>query len=110
MSCLPLIGVTACTKQIGCHSYPSVADQHVCAFMVSAGSLLRVTPASAIHHEAAHDSLSIIKAAIAAGVPLMANRRGFQAVSSNSHYLALFPAIGEAVASARVNVELSFTG
>jgi hypothetical protein len=95
MSCLPLIGVTDCTKQIDCHSYPSAADQHVGAFVVGAGSVLRVTPAPTIHHDTACGTLFIINAAIAVGGPLMSKRRGFQVLSSNSHDLALFPAIGE---------------
>jgi hypothetical protein len=95
MPCLPLIGETACPKQIGCHSFPSAADQHVRAFMVSAGSVLRVTPARGIDDNAAYDSPSIIKAAIATAVPLIGRGCGVLALNANAHYLALFRAFAE---------------
>jgi putative glutamine amidotransferase len=110
MSRLPLIGVAACTKQIGFHSYHAVGDKYVCAPVVGAGGLLLVVPAlgdlrdlpalpanldgrlfsrspsSFESHQyrgpsnipgTAHDpvrdtsSLPLIKAAIAAGVPVL---------------------------------------
>jgi putative glutamine amidotransferase len=81
MSCLPLIGVTACTKQIGSHSYPVVADKDARALVVGAGGLPLVSPASGTHHDPQCDysTLPLIKAAIAAGVPLVGIGRGFQA-------------------------------
>ena len=45
MSRLPLIGVAACTKQIGFHSYHAVSDQYVRALVLGAGDLPLVIPA-----------------------------------------------------------------
>ncbi|OHC25778.1 MAG: gamma-glutamyl-gamma-aminobutyrate hydrolase [Pseudomonadales bacterium RIFCSPLOWO2_12_59_9] len=120
MSRLPLIGVTACTKQIGFHSYHVVGDKYVRAIVVGAGGLPLVIPALGDlldlpvllasldgllftgspsnvepHHYhgpdsvpgTAHDperdttTLPLIKAAIAAGVPLLGICRGFQEIN-----------------------------
>ena len=80
MSCLPLIGVTVCTKQSGSHSYPSVAAKSVRAFMVSDARLLRLT--LGMCRTAAHDTLSVIKAAIAASAPLITPSSISQAVNA----------------------------
>ncbi|QLC72883.1 gamma-glutamyl-gamma-aminobutyrate hydrolase family protein [Pseudomonas sp. LPB0260] len=45
MSRLPLIGVTACTKQIGLHSYHITGDKYVRAVVVGAGGLPLIIPA-----------------------------------------------------------------
>ncbi|MBC9252696.1 gamma-glutamyl-gamma-aminobutyrate hydrolase [Pseudomonas alcaligenes] len=45
MSRLPLIGVTACTKQIGLHSWHIAGDKYVRAVAVGAGGLPLVIPA-----------------------------------------------------------------
>jgi hypothetical protein len=102
MSCLPLIGVTACTKQCCCHYYLGVADKHLRGLGVASGALsarslllgvidgqlsrlsaAELTPhyhrgvsgAPSTHHAAARlSSLSVIKAAIAKGVPLIAKQ------------------------------------
>lgn len=120
MSRLPLIGVTACTKQIGFHSYHIVGDKYVRAVVVGAGGLPLVIPAlgdlldlpvllanldgllftgspsnvephhysgpssaSGTHHDPERDTttLPLIKAAIAAGVPVLGICRGFQEIN-----------------------------
>ncbi|UTW06137.1 gamma-glutamyl-gamma-aminobutyrate hydrolase family protein [Pseudomonas benzenivorans] len=45
MSRLPLIGVTACTKQIGPHPYHITGDKYVRAVVVGAGGLPLIIPA-----------------------------------------------------------------
>ncbi|WPC04968.1 gamma-glutamyl-gamma-aminobutyrate hydrolase family protein [Pseudomonas benzenivorans] len=45
MSHLPLIGVTACTKQIGLHPYHITGDKYVRAVVVGAGGLPLIIPA-----------------------------------------------------------------
>jgi putative glutamine amidotransferase len=45
MSRLPLIGVTACTKQIGLHSYHITGDKYVRAVVAGAGGLPLIIPA-----------------------------------------------------------------
>ncbi|MEK1906996.1 MAG: gamma-glutamyl-gamma-aminobutyrate hydrolase family protein [Pseudomonas sp.] len=47
MSRLPLIGVTACTKQIGLHSWHIAGDKYLRAVVVGAGGLPLVIPALA---------------------------------------------------------------
>lgn len=47
MSRLPLIGVTACTKQIGLHPYHITGDKYVRAVAVGAGGLPLIIPALA---------------------------------------------------------------
>lgn len=47
MSRLPLIGVTACTKQIGLHSWHIAGDKYLRAVAVGAGGLPLVIPALA---------------------------------------------------------------
>jgi putative glutamine amidotransferase len=120
MSHLPLIGVTACTKQIGLHSHHIAGDKYVRAVVLGAGGLPLIIPAlgelidqptlldnlhgllftgspSNIepHHYSGpasapgtqHDperdstSLPLIKAAIAAGIPLLGICRGFQEIN-----------------------------
>jgi len=82
MSRLPLIGVTACTKQIGFHSFPLVADKHARALLVGAAGLSRASLALGTRHDPRRDysTLSLIKAAIAASVPVLGISRGFQEV------------------------------
>ncbi len=45
MSHLPLIGVTACTKQIGLHSHHITGDKYVRAVVLGAGGLPLIIPA-----------------------------------------------------------------
>jgi putative glutamine amidotransferase len=117
MSRLPIIGVTACSKQIGLHPYHIVGDKYVRAVVVGAGGLPLIIPAlgdlldqSALlasldgllftgspsnieprhyqgpdsapgsHHDSARDgtTLPLIRAAVAAGIPLLGICRGFQ--------------------------------
>lgn len=114
MSCLPLIGVTDCSKQSYCHCYLGVADKHLRSLDAVVDNLPRMTPRSgdslgrsvnpsgqsssrsiactALHYHrgvrnapttdqtAAHIPMYFIKAAITAGVPLIAHPRGSQAV------------------------------
>ena len=47
MSRLPLIGVTACTKQIGLHSYHISGDKYVRAVAVAAKGLPLILPSLA---------------------------------------------------------------
>ncbi|HLD67359.1 MAG TPA: gamma-glutamyl-gamma-aminobutyrate hydrolase family protein [Pseudomonas sp.] len=47
MSRLPLIGVTACTKQVGLHPYHIAGDKYVRAVAVGAGGLPLIIPALA---------------------------------------------------------------
>ncbi|RJG12552.1 gamma-glutamyl-gamma-aminobutyrate hydrolase family protein [Pseudomonas cavernicola] len=117
MSRLPLIGVTACSKQIGLKHYHIVGDRYVRAVVVGAGGLPLIIPSLAelidqptllesldgllftgspsnvephLYHGPAsapgtqHDperdrtTLPLIRAAVAAGVPLLGICRGFQ--------------------------------
>ena len=117
MSRLPIIGVTACTKQIGLHPYHITGDKYVRAVAVGAGGLPLIIPALGElldqptllenldgllftgspsnvepHHYSGplsapgtqHDpqrdrtTLPLIKAAVAAGIPLLGICRGFQ--------------------------------
>ncbi|MEB0043252.1 MULTISPECIES: gamma-glutamyl-gamma-aminobutyrate hydrolase family protein [unclassified Pseudomonas] len=117
MSRLPLIGVTACTKQIGLHSYHISGDKYVLAVAVAAKGLPLILPSLAelldpadllssldgllftgspsnvepYHYSGpaslpgtAHDpdrdrtTLPLIRAAVAAGVPVLGICRGFQ--------------------------------
>ncbi|UVE18018.1 gamma-glutamyl-gamma-aminobutyrate hydrolase family protein [Pseudomonas sp. LS44] len=117
MARLPLIGVTACTKQIGLHSYHIVGDKYLRAAVLGAGGLPLVIPAlgdlidphallesldgllftgspsnvephlyggSASAPGTPHDperdrtTLPLLRAAVAAGVPLLGICRGFQ--------------------------------
>ncbi len=45
MSRLPLIGVTACTKQIGLHPYHIAGDKYLRAVVNGAGGLPLIIPA-----------------------------------------------------------------
>ncbi|MDM8348722.1 gamma-glutamyl-gamma-aminobutyrate hydrolase family protein [Pseudomonas sp. sp1636] len=45
MSCLPLIGVTACTKQVGLHLHHIAGDKYVRAIAIGAGGLPLIIPA-----------------------------------------------------------------
>jgi putative glutamine amidotransferase len=47
MSRLPLIGVTACTKQIGLHPYHITGDKYVRAVAVAAKGLPLIVPSLA---------------------------------------------------------------
>ena len=117
MSRLPLIGVTACTKQIGLHPYHITGDKYVRAVAVAAKGLPLILPSLAelidptnildsldgllftgspsniepyLYHGPAsepgtlHDpdrdrtTLPLIRAALAAGVPVLGICRGFQ--------------------------------
>ena len=117
MSSQPLIGVTACTRQIGLHPFHIAGDKYLRAVAVGAGGLPLVIPALAelidtpsllagldgllltgspsnvephhyqgpdsapgTHHDPARDrlTLNLIRAAVAAGVPLLGICRGFQ--------------------------------
>lgn len=117
MSRLPLIGVTACTKQVGLHPYHIAGDKYVRAVAVGAGGLPLVIPSLAdlldidalldsldgllltgspsnvephlyngpasapgTLHDPARDAttLPLIRAAVAAGVPVFGICRGFQ--------------------------------
>ena len=117
MSRLPLIGVTACTQQIGPHAYHVSGDKYVRAVAVAAHGLPLILPSlaalidpadilSAIdgllltgsasnvepyHYsgpasapgtahdpERDHTTLPLIRAAVAAGVPVLGICRGFQ--------------------------------
>ncbi|TWC32806.1 gamma-glutamyl-gamma-aminobutyrate hydrolase [Pseudomonas sp. SJZ079] len=117
MSHLPLIGVTACTKQIGLHSHHIAGDKYLRAVVLGAGGLPLIIPALGElidqatlldnlhgllftgspsnvepHHYSGpasapgtqHDperdrtSLPLIKAAVAAGIPVLGICRGFQ--------------------------------
>ena len=117
MSRLPLIGVTACTKQIGLHPYHITGDKYVRAVAVAAKGLPLIIPSLAelidptdildgldgllftgspsniephLYHGPAsapgtlHDpdrdrtTLPLIRAALAAGVPVLGICRGFQ--------------------------------
>jgi len=117
MSRLPLIGVTACTKQVGLHAYHISGDKYVRAVAVAAKGLPLILPALAelldpndiidgldgilftgspsniepFHYQGqasapgtAHDSardattLPLIRAAVAAGIPVLGICRGFQ--------------------------------
>lgn len=120
MSRLPIIGVTACTKQIGLHPYHITGDKYVRAVAVGAGGLPLIIPALGElldqptllenldgllftgspsnvepHHYSGplsapgtqHDpqrdrtTLPLIKAAVAAGIPLLGICRGFQEIN-----------------------------
>lgn len=117
MSRLPLIGVTACTKQIGLHPYHITGDKYVRAVAVAAKGLPLIVPSLAelidpidildgldgllftgspsniephLYHGPSsapgtlHDpdrdrtTLPLIRAALAAGVPVLGICRGFQ--------------------------------
>ncbi|MFC0708699.1 gamma-glutamyl-gamma-aminobutyrate hydrolase family protein [Azorhizophilus paspali] len=117
MPCLPLIGVTACTRQIGSHPFHIAGDKYLRAVAEGAGGLPLIVPAlgelidreallerldgllctgspsnvephhyrgaasaSGTPHDPARDSttLPLIRAAVAAGVPLLGICRGFQ--------------------------------
>ena len=117
MSRLPLIGVTACTKQVGLHPYHIAGDKYVRAVAVGAGGLPLIIPslgdlldfdallssldgllftgspsnvephlyngpasAPGTLHDPARDAttLPLIRAAVAAGVPVFGICRGFQ--------------------------------
>ncbi|MDB6050583.1 MAG: puuD [Pseudomonas sp.] len=117
MSRLPLIGVTACTRQIGLHSYHISGDKYLRAVTVAAKGLPLILPSLAelldpaellasldgllltgspsniepYHYSGAvsvsgtaHDperdrtTLPLIRAAVAAGVPVLGICRGFQ--------------------------------
>lgn len=117
MSRLPLIGVTACTKQVGLHPYHIAGDKYVRAVAVGAGGLPLIIPslgdlldfdallssldgllftgspsnvephlyngpasAPGTLHDSARDAttLPLIRAAVAAGVPVFGICRGFQ--------------------------------
>jgi putative glutamine amidotransferase len=117
MSRLPLIGVTACTQQIGSHAYHVSGDKYVRAVAVAARGLPLILPSLAelidpaellssvdgllftgspsnvepVHYSGpasapgtAHDpqrdlsTLPLIRAAVAAGVPVLGICRGFQ--------------------------------
>lgn len=117
MSRLPLIGVTACTRQIGLHSYHISSDKYVRAVAVAAKGLPLILPSLAelldpaallasldgllftgsssnvepYHYSGpssapgtAHDperdrtTLPLIRAAVAAGLPVLGICRGFQ--------------------------------
>ncbi|SQF94136.1 gamma-glutamyl-gamma-aminobutyrate hydrolase [Paucimonas lemoignei] len=117
MSRLPLIGVTACTKQIGAHAYHVSGDKYVRAVAVAAKGLPLILPSlgpfldpaqilasldgllftgspsnvEPYHYSGpasapgtAHDperdrtTLPLIRAAVAAGVPILGICRGFQ--------------------------------
>jgi len=117
MSRLPIIGVTACTKQIGLHPYHITGDKYVRAVAVAAKGLPLILPSLAeliqpsdildgldgllftgspsniephLYHGPAsapgtlHDperdrtTLPLIRAALAAGVPVLGICRGFQ--------------------------------
>ena len=117
MSRLPLIGVTACTKQIGPHAYHVSGDKYVRAVAVAAKGLPLILPslgplldpaeilasvdgllftgspsniepfhyngpasAPGTQHDPERDrtTLPLIRAAVAAGVPVLAICRGFQ--------------------------------
>ena len=117
MSRLPLIGVTACTKQIGLHSYHISGDKYVRAVAVAAKGLPLILPSLAelldpaellssldgllftgspsnvepdyyggpaslpgTAHDPERDrtTLPLIRAAVAAGVPVLGICRGFQ--------------------------------
>lgn len=59
MSRLPLIGVTACTKQVGLHPYHIAGDKYVRAVAVGAGGLPLIIPslADVLDFDALLDSL-----------------------------------------------------
>ena len=117
MSGLPLIGVTACSKQVGLHAYHISGDKYVRAVAIAAKGLPLIIPSLAdlfepanildgldgilftgspsniepFHYDGpasapgtAHDpardqsTLPLIRAAIAAGVPVLGICRGFQ--------------------------------
>lgn len=117
MSRLPLIGVTACSKQVGLHAYHISGDKYVRAVATAAKGLPLIIPSLAdlldpanildgldgilftgspsniepFHYDGpasapgtAHDSardqttLPLLRAAIAAGVPVLGICRGFQ--------------------------------
>ncbi|MCY1344824.1 Gamma-glutamyl-gamma-aminobutyrate hydrolase PuuD [compost metagenome] len=117
MARLPLIGVSACTKQIGLHPYHIVGDKYVRAVVEGAGGLPLVIPAlgelldlaalldsldgllftgspsnvephlyggpasaPGTPHDPARDrtSLPLLRAAVAAGIPVLGICRGFQ--------------------------------
>ncbi|MGY4533427.1 putative glutamine amidotransferase [Pseudomonas sp. TE3786] len=117
MSRLPLIGVTACTKQVGLHPYHIAGDKYVRAVAVGAGGLPLIIPSlgNLLDFDALLDSLDgllltgspsnvephlysgpastpgtlhdperdattlpLIRAAVAAGVPVFGICRGFQ--------------------------------
>lgn len=117
MSRLPIIGVTACTKQIGLHSYHISGDKYVRAVASAAQGLPLILPSLAelldpesilasvdgllftgspsnvepFHYSGpasapgtVHDperdrtTLPLLRAAVAAGVPVLAICRGFQ--------------------------------
>lgn len=117
MSRLPLIGVTACTKQVGLHPYHIAGDKYVRAVAVGAGGLPLIIPSLAdlididallesldgllftgspsnvephlysgpasapgTLHDPERDAttLPLIRAAVAAGVPVFGICRGFQ--------------------------------
>lgn len=119
MSRQPIIGVSACTKQIGHNIHHAAGDKYLQAFVEVAGSMPVIIPALGEqldqayllqrfdgllftgspakvepHHYAgdasapgtAHDpardntTLPLIKAAIAAGIPVLGICRGFQAI------------------------------
>jgi putative glutamine amidotransferase len=117
MSRLPLIGVTACSKQVGLHAYHISGDKYVRAVAVAAKGLPLIIPSLAellnptdildgldgilftgspsnvepVHYNGPasapgtpHDperdrtTLALIRAAVAAGVPVLGICRGFQ--------------------------------
>jgi len=117
MSRLPLIGVTACTKQVGLHPHHIAGDKYVRAVAIGAGGLPLIIPSLAElidlptlletldgllftgspsniqpHHysgpaqmpgspddpERDRTTLPLIRAAVAAGVPVLGICRGFQ--------------------------------
>ncbi|KUM40073.1 gamma-glutamyl-gamma-aminobutyrate hydrolase family protein [Pseudomonas sp. EpS/L25] len=117
MPALPLIGVTACTKQLGLHPFHIAGDKYLRAVVEGAGGMPLVIPALAdliatealverldgllftgspsnvephhyqgtpsepgTLHDAARDAvtLPLLRAAVAAGVPVLGICRGFQ--------------------------------
>ncbi|MDR3411330.1 MAG: gamma-glutamyl-gamma-aminobutyrate hydrolase family protein, partial [Formivibrio sp.] len=117
MSRLPLIGVTACTKQVGLHANHIIGDKYVRAVAIAAKGLPLILPSMAdvldpidiidgldgvlftgspsnieprhyggpgsapgTEHdpERDHTTLPLIRAAVAAGVPVLGICRGFQ--------------------------------
>lgn len=133
MSRLPLIGVTACSRQIGLHAYHISGDKYVRAVAVAAKGLPLILPALAelldptdildgldgilftgspsnvepFHYSGpvstpgtAHDparnrtTLPLIRAAVAAGVPVFGICRGFQEM--NVAFGGPFQAFGDA--------------
>ncbi|WP_166358294.1 gamma-glutamyl-gamma-aminobutyrate hydrolase family protein [Pseudomonas akapageensis] len=103
MSRLPIIGMTVCTRQIGLH-----------VFHISGDKSLRAQPlhysgpsseADTVHDpERDRTTLPLIRAAVAAGVPVLRSCRGFEEMNGafggtlhqQAPYLAIFQAFGDA--------------